>query len=115
MGKVNRESRIYEQYGVEFFINFYTACVDPIYRGQGLATEMYVRALRFVKSFKAFSSAVVKSNLTSPYTRKICTKFGFTELARAYYNDFRDENGKLLLNGRKDDEFVAFMAKRLES
>lgn len=75
---------------------------------------MYDQALKFILSKEKFRHQYVKSNLTSPYTRKICNKFGFTELARVYYNDFKDENGKPLLNGCKDDEFVAFMCLKLE-
>jgi len=112
MGTVNTESRIYERYGIDSYINFYTACVDPKYRGQGLATEMYERALAFIKSNEKFT--IIKSNLTSPYTRRICHKFGFTELSRAYYNDFKDEHGLPLLKGRTNEEFVAFMCLKIK-
>lgn len=111
MGTVNQNSRIYEKYGIDSFVNFYTACVDPKYRGQGLATEMYRWALNFVRERKDFKH--VKSNLTSPYTRLICQKFGFKELSRVYYNDFKDEDGKPLIDGATDDEFVAFMCLEL--
>jgi GNAT superfamily N-acetyltransferase len=111
MGTVNSEANIYERYGVDSFVNFYTACVDPRYQGQGIATEIYERALRMVRANKKY--AFVKSNLTSPWTRRICNNFGFVELSRAYYNDFKDENGGPLVIGKKDDEFVAFMCLKL--
>jgi len=112
MGTVNREANLYERYGIDSFVNFFTACVDPIYRGQGIATEMYERALRAVRANKDYY--YVKSNLTSPYTRRICDKFGFEELSRAYFNDFKDDDGNNILIGRGDDEFVTFACLKLQ-
>jgi hypothetical protein len=33
MGTVNKNSNIYEKCGIESYVNFYTACVNPKYRG----------------------------------------------------------------------------------
>lgn len=113
MGTVNKNSKIYEKFGIDHFINFYSACVDSKYRGNGLASEIYNRALVYLRAHPKWSKSIVKSNITSPYTLKICQNYGFIELARVYYNDFKDENGNPLCVGWRDDEFVAFMCLQL--
>jgi ribosomal protein S18 acetylase RimI-like enzyme len=54
MGTVTKKADIYGHYGISEFVNFYTACVDPKCRGQGLASYMYELAFKFLRSFPAF-------------------------------------------------------------
>lgn len=77
------------------------ASVDKTYRGQGIASEMYKVTIPLLKG-RGYK--LVKSTFTSPYTQKISQKMGFKELARAYFNQYKDSSGQLRFPNAKDDE-----------
>jgi len=100
---------IFDIYGVDQYADLTVASVDPQFRGLGLATEMYKRTLELLKSKRI---PVAKSSFSSPYTRKIAQKFGFEQIRRDYFKDFRDENGEKFFHNA-DDQFSDLMAIRL--
>jgi GNAT superfamily N-acetyltransferase len=110
MKKLERESKLLETYGVAFYAEFFMSSVDPKWRGQGLATEMYERS---VSLLRAQGFPLVKSSFTSPITRKIATKMGFKELARLYLLDETDEFGLPAFPNASPAQFVANMALQL--
>ena len=110
MKKLEKESNLLETYGVEFYADFFMSSVEPKYRSQGLATELYERSVTLLKS-KGFP--LVKSSFTSPITRKIGTKMGFQELARVYLFDETDEHGLPAFPKASPVQFVATMALKL--
>ena len=95
---------------MDHYAELLIASVDPEFRERGLATEMYRRTFNLLRS-KGYK--ITESNFTSPITRKVATKFGFEELVRRYFKDYKDENGKPFIHNAKDDQFSAYMVKVL--
>ncbi|CAG7833343.1 unnamed protein product [Allacma fusca] len=94
---------IFEEYGLDEYADFAMASVAREFRGEGLATELYERSLKLLRhlGFK-----LVKSTFTSPYTRKIGTKYGFEELARKYFRELQNTRGDYLCPNADDNEYV---------
>lgn len=100
------DSNIFKLYpGLDSYAELFMASVDRRFRGQGLATEMYEGAISFLRS-RGFR--LVKSCFTSPFTQSIGRKFGFRELARRHFRDYRDANGEIVFTeaGEKDEAVV---------
>lgn len=97
---------------VDKYGDFFMASVGSNYRGQGLATEMYRRSIKF---FKAQGVQVAKSNFTSPFTRKAAHNLGFVELKRIKFLDYKDDQGTPYLPTATEDQLCACMAVRIDS
>jgi len=93
----------------DFCADVFITSVTPKYRGRGLATEIYNRLIPFLRA-KGFP--VLRSSFTSPATRAIGKKFGFTEIGRFYFKDAVDENGvKYFPNaGNGQEEYLSEIA-----
>jgi len=87
----------------DFFAEIYISSVTPKFRMRGLATEMYVRTIPYLRG-KGFS--VLRSIFTSAGTQTIGSKLGFTELGRSYFKDGVDENGVKLFPNAGEHEFA---------
>ncbi|CAG7727827.1 unnamed protein product [Allacma fusca] len=108
--ETDNKCNIFETFDIDEYADLRIQCVGRQFRGKGLATEMYTRALAFLKQS---GFLVAKSVFTSPYTRKAASNLGFVELARKYFREITDENGALVCPDAGDNEFVAVMALKL--
>jgi len=84
---------------------------DPEFRGQGLATEMYRRA---IKLFSHKKIPLCKSVLTSKWTQRACKNLGFDELVQLYLKDYKDPEGKPYFPDADPDLFITVVAKRIK-
>jgi GNAT superfamily N-acetyltransferase len=108
--KATTLSNVFGHYtDIDVYGDFFMTATAPEFRGQGLATEMYKRAIQLLKSKGV---TVCKSVLTSPYTLKACQNLQFTELAKLYLKDHKDSNG-ICLFPKAGDLWVTVMAKRI--
>jgi len=106
--EMRAEANIFEAMGVESYGDFLFVSVDKEFRGQGLATEMYNRAIALLKS-KGIKAA--ESIFTSPFSQRIANKLGFVELSKRYLKDYKTLNGGQLFPQAGDDEIAILMAK----
>jgi len=96
---------------VDKYVDLVMTVTDPTFRGQGLATEMYRRAMDLVK---ALGIPLCKSVLTSPFTMKACRNLKFVECSKLFLQDYKDENGVQYFPDAKPDQFITVVAKRIE-
>ncbi|CAG7724842.1 unnamed protein product [Allacma fusca] len=96
-------TRLYEKYNLDSYMMCFLAIVHPDFRQQGLATEMYRRAVELARAEGFF---LAKACFSSPYSRAAAAKVGFEEVARITYFDVTDENGKPVIPGAVDDQQV---------
>jgi hypothetical protein len=87
---LEKEANILERFGVNRYADLTGASVAKAYRRKGLLSEMYRRSLTL---YKTLGFEVTKSVFLNPISHKAGLKLGFTELSRAYYSEFNDEDG----------------------
>jgi predicted GNAT family acetyltransferase len=109
--KANNQAKIFDIYpDIDRYADFFMTCTSPEFRGQGLATEMYVRAIRL---FQSKELKVCKSILTSPYTLKACRGLNFTENCTLFLKDYKDEQGNLYYPNATPDQCITVASKRI--
>lgn len=101
---------MFDKYGVESIVWNALVVVHPEYRGKGLASEMYARVVRLLRSK---DMTLVFSIFTSPFSRRAAEKEGFVEIDRAYFNELRDENGAIVLPEATQNDFGSVMVLQL--
>jgi len=92
------------------YAEIFITSVDSKFGGKGLATEMYHRTLEYLKA-KGFKA--VKSGFSSPGTRAIGEKLGFSEIGRLYFKTHVNEKGEKTFPTAGDEDFVKEVAKTL--
>ncbi|CAG7829192.1 unnamed protein product [Allacma fusca] len=110
LGSVEKQVDLFDTFGVEEYADLHFASIDKDFRGQGLASEMYNRAISLLKGL---NFKLAKSSFTSPFTRKISTKLGFEQIAIKYFREIEDENGTYPYSHLPNDEFVSVRILRL--
>ncbi len=105
--EMRAEANIYERMDVDSYGDLLFISVDREFRGQGLATEMYERALKLLKS-KGLKCA--ESVFSSPISQRIAKRLGFTELSRRYFKEYKTLDGSQSFPQAKDDEVSILMA-----
>lgn len=108
--ELRTEANIFERYGVDVYGDFLFVSVDKEFRGQGLATEMYERALKLLK-FKGIT--VVESLFTNPFSQRIANRLGFEEVSKRYLKEFKALDGSQLFPQAEEDEISIMMIKKL--
>jgi len=108
--KMVAEANIFERFGVHEFAEILYTSVDPAFRSQGLATEIFRRS---INHFKASGFSVCMSEFTGPMTRRIGERFGFVEVAKLNFRDFRDAEGNQVLPNANEEEFITVAVLRL--
>ncbi|XP_037028885.1 uncharacterized protein LOC119069097 [Bradysia coprophila] len=101
---------MFGRYGVESVVWNFLVVVDSKQRGKGLASEMYARVVRLLRSKKM---SLAFSIYTSPFSRRAAQKVGFVEIDRAYFNELRDENGAIILPNATQDDFASVMVLQM--
>lgn len=104
------QTNIFSRFGVDKYAEMLYTSVDPEFRCQGIATEIFRRSIR---NFKSKGYSVCMSEFTSPATRSVGQKFGFVNLSQLNFKDFKDKDGRLILPNAKQDEFIVVAALRL--
>ncbi len=105
LDKVAEAAGIFREYpNIDQYAEIFMVSVSSEYRGQGLAGAMYEGAIRLLQG-KGFK--VLKSCFTSPYTARIGQKMGFKELAKAKFNEYKDETGEIIFPDARDDEVAS--------
>ncbi|OXA46509.1 uncharacterized protein LOC110856235 [Folsomia candida] len=94
---------IFEKYGVEKYAAIFILSVHQDFRGCGLATEMFRRA---VQVLKLMSYSIIECTFSNPFSRRIGEKFGFIEVSRTKYVDAKDAQGNFFMLHAKPDQFV---------
>jgi ribosomal protein S18 acetylase RimI-like enzyme len=92
---------------VESYGDFLFVSVDRNFRGQGLATEMYQRAIDVLKAERC---PAAQSIFTSPHSQRIARNLGFKELSRMKLKDYKTPEGDSLFPNATDDEVAIVMA-----
>jgi GNAT superfamily N-acetyltransferase len=94
------------------YVSAFIASVDSKYRGQGLAKEMSARSLNLLRSR---GYPIIRSFFSSPITRKISEKLGYTEISRVYFDELIGYDGEGLLDFPRAEPgaFANFMALKL--
>lgn len=109
--KASVQADIFSVYpDVDAFADFFMTATAPQFRGQGLATEMYNRAILL---FQANGIQLCKSVLTSPWTRKACKNLNFTEHVKLLLQDYKDQDGKQFFPDATPDQFITVVSKRI--
>jgi GNAT superfamily N-acetyltransferase len=78
---------VFKEYGVNHFADILIISTGQDYRGQGLATEMYRRAISLLT---AMGYSLVTSCFSNPISRKLGVKLGFQEIARSYFDEMKE-------------------------
>jgi len=76
-------------------LQFLAMCVRPDYGGRGIALKMCEENLALGKQLGCVLGAVIASNWKS---QRVFEKLGFETVETFYFANFRDENGKLIMN-----------------
>jgi len=76
-------------------LQFMAMCVRPDYGGRGIAQKMCGENLALGKQLGCVIATVIASNWKS---QRVFEKSGFEAVETFSYENFRDENGKLILN-----------------
>lgn len=101
---------MFGKYGVESVVWNFVVAVNTKHRGKGLASEMYSRVVRLLRSKKM---TVAFSVFTSPFSRRAAEKAGFVEIDRAYFNELTDEHGVAFLPHATQNDFASVMVLRM--
>ncbi len=101
LSRIENEYNLYERFGVTQYVDIFIASVNRDYRGQGLATEMYRRAIEIIRQNGV---TVFKCLVTSPFTRKITENLGFIELGSWKFSEAKDEDGNALIGNITQDQ-----------
>ncbi|CAL8073976.1 unnamed protein product [Orchesella dallaii] len=109
--ELKEKYNIHEQRNVDTFPELFIISTDKDFRGKGLATEMYKKA---ILKLKANGYKIVSSTFTNPLSRKIGDKLGFKEVSRLYSNDSKNEDGSSALGEAANDHFVTETVLDLE-
>lgn len=107
---VNQQCNIFDKFGVNYYAEFFMASVDPEFQREGIATEMYKRSIKLLRS-KGYP--LCKSVFTNPYARSAVSKLGFEEISRFYFLDLKNEQGDPIVPDAEPDMFGASMALKL--
>ncbi|OXA59312.1 uncharacterized protein LOC118434536 [Folsomia candida] len=109
---LEKEANLFEKFGVGEIARFFIASCTPKYRRRGITTELYRRSLIFLK---ASGFRLAESMFTNPFTRCCAVKFGFQEVVRIEYKDYRNENddGFVFRGESSQHHFAAIMVKVL--
>lgn len=81
----------------------FIVATDRDYRGKGLATEMYRKA---IAKFRAQGYPLVSSTFTNPFSRKLGDKLGFKPVNRMEFQDFKNPDGSLVFGEEGKQHFV---------
>ncbi len=109
--KASLEADIFSAYpDIDLYADFFMTTTDAQFRGQGLASEMYKRAIKFLQKKKF---PLCKSVLTSPFTQKACKNLQFTEHAKLFLKDYKDSEGNPYFPNANPDQFITVVAKRI--
>jgi GNAT superfamily N-acetyltransferase len=81
---VTKQFNIYEDYNVDQYLTAYGLCINPEYRGRGIATEMLKAQVTILK---AFSLTVTSTPFTAIGSQIAAKKAGFIDVFIMSYDD----------------------------
>jgi len=104
--RVEHATKVFERYPeVDKIADMFGISVDPAYQNQGIATEIYKRALILLKQ-KEFK--VVRCGFLSPWSRKAATNLGWKELVRVYHKDVMTSAGTPLVENADPEDYLDY-------
>lgn len=104
LSQLREQYSIHDQRGVDVYPELFIISTDREHRGKGLATEMYCRAIDYVKL--EGTHKFVSSTFTNPFSLKLGQKLGFKPVSRLELNDVRNDDGSLVFGQAGDKKFI---------
>ncbi|CAL8099338.1 unnamed protein product [Orchesella dallaii] len=101
--QMEKAFNIHETYGVPRFPELAILSVDKEFRGKGIATELYKRAISqlFLEGFP-----LVYSEFSNPISRLVGERLGFKEVSRFYFKDLTLPDISCAFDNVENDDFV---------
>lgn len=81
---VTKKAAVFSRYNVDRYITAYGLCVNPEYRGRGIATEILKSRAKILKAFNLTITATVFTGIGSQTAAK---KAGYEEVYEISYAD----------------------------
>jgi len=97
------EGNPFDRFNEETFPHMFGISVDPEFAQQGLATEIYRRAILLMKA-RGFKFVLV--GFVSPYSRAAAAHHGFIRVAQRALKDAKNDKGQPLFENTDPNDFL---------